>query len=211
MPEQVFLVDLPNEYGFPFGSYAELENMDGRRRSRLRYVAGHMPIGVLDLFSNAFVFTALRDPVERALSDYWYCYHIAENPAHPFARQLSPGEFCRHGYVQAKNGIARYLSGAVYSDELMTDQEMRHKAIENLERFDLVGFQDDLQSLVKSLPIVDAGKIKMHGDRNAMVRLSTLSDEDIAIIKECTAVDRELYERAVSRATAGRQQAASAR
>ena len=150
VPEQVFLVDLPNEYGFPFGSYAELENMDGRRRSRLRYVAGHMPIGVLDLFSNAFVFTALRDPVERALSDYWYCYHIAENPAHPFARQLSPGEFCRHGYGQAKNGIARYLSGAVYSDELMTDQEMRHKAIENLERFDLVGFQDDLQSLVKS-------------------------------------------------------------
>ena len=192
-PDRIFVVEEDSEGNMTSMNYQKLESLNRRQRAFLRYVTGHMPIRILDLFDKAFSFTTLRHPVQRALSDYWYCYHTAENPAHRLARTLSPGDFCRLGYGQASNGIARYLSGAAYSDEPMEQSELRKKAMERLHQYDLVGLQEDLPSVLTALPIPYRQESTQPGRLNAAKRRKRPTVEDIEKITEYTLVDFEIY------------------
>lgn len=195
-PDQIFFVDGGSEWGCSFGSYEDLQSLSKAKRTRLRFVTGHMPSTVFDLFDDAFTCTIVREPIERALSDYWYCYHSDESPAHSFAKILSPGEFCRHGYSQSQNGQTRYLSGAAYSPRSVDYSEMLTRAEANLGRFDLVGVDSNMNQFLKSLPIVGVADLPMSGDRHAKDRLSKPSCEDLALIRQHNLLDYRLYERA---------------
>src|SRR5271165_3234705 len=121
-PAQIFFVGGCPEWNCASGSYQDLLSLSLRARSRLRLITGHMPIDVLDKFQDCYRVTVLRDPLERCISDYWYCYEEQKNPAHAAARTLSPAEFCLGGFGQARNGQARYLSGIVFSPAAIGDK-----------------------------------------------------------------------------------------
>lgn len=195
-PDQIFFVGGGPEWNCGYGSYNDLRTLDPVDRARLRFITGHMPIECLDLFDDPFVFTILRDPIERALSEYWYCYHTIDNPAHPFARRFSIGEYCRLGYGLAKNGQARYLAGTAYSGEVLTDDELYTRARETLKRLDLIGFHEHmdvfLERLAEQTGICDL--VTSAEGRNAVERLRTPSPDDLVTIRQENAVDTMLFE-----------------
>jgi hypothetical protein len=200
-PDQIFFVGGPSECGCAHGGYETLWQLPKRRLSQLRLVTGHMPASIFDLMPNAFFITILRDPLERCLSDYWFCYHDTTNPAHRFARALSPIEFCRRGYGQARNGHARYLSGAVYRADPWSDREILRRAMRALERIDLFGFDGDLELFFRTLD-VSAGihELEMSGSLNSAERLWAISDDERALIVRENWIDYRLYEAALRRA-----------
>jgi hypothetical protein len=199
-PDQIFLVDGPSEWGCAHGTYQTLCQLPRHRRSELRMIAGHMPVSIFDLAPNAFFFTILRDPVERCLSDYWFCYHDKTNPAHPYARALSPIEFCRQGYGQARNGHARYLSGAAYNRSLWNDGEILKRAMKALTRMDLLGVDSQLEQFLQTLQAsVGIHGLEMSGSVNSAERLWAVSGDERALIARENWIDCKLYEAALQR------------
>lgn len=207
-PDQIFFVDGGPEWGCSFGPYRDLLEMDEGKRSRLRFVAGHMPTSVLGLFDQPFSFTIMREPTDRALSDYWYSYHTVENPAHPFARRLSPAEYCRQGFGQARNGHARYLADVAISGEQLSDAELLRRGARTLAHLNLVGLYGHLAPFLSTLEETIGTRISMSGERNEMARLRPPTDEELKVIRESNAVDYALYEIAQGLA-ASKQLAAS--
>src|ERR1700728_4664633 len=118
-PEEIFLIDIGPEYGCRTGSFADLAALDPHVRGQLRFVTGHMSPAVADLVQQPLLATVVRDPVERALSDYWYSFHEPSNAAHAKARELSEVEYVARAYGQSRNGHARYLSGVAVSGEVI--------------------------------------------------------------------------------------------
>jgi hypothetical protein len=193
-PDQIFFVNGSSEFGCAHGTYLDLCRLPKDYLYNIRFITGHIPVSVLDLLPNAFSFTVLREPVERCLSEYWFCYHDANNPAHRFARTLSPVEFCRQGYGQARNGHARYLSGAVYANQPMSDCGVLRNAKRNLKRFDLIGIESQIDRFVKALSAIGIGGMKMNGSANASKRLRRTTVEERELLKQENWIDYELYD-----------------
>jgi hypothetical protein len=192
-PDQIFFVNGSSEFGCMHGSYQDLCDLPRAALSRLRLVTGHLPPSVLDLLPDAFSFTILRDPVERCLSDYWFCHDDPTNPAHLFARTLSPVDFCRQGYGQARNGHARYLSGAVYATTPLSDDEVLRTASRNLKRLDLIGIDSQIDRFIKALGAVGLSGMEMNGSTNATKRLRPVTSEERELLKRENWIDYELY------------------
>jgi hypothetical protein len=193
-PDQIFFVGGVPEWGCAFGTYQDLLSLSPEARSRLRLVTGHMPIGVLDLFQDAYSVTVMRDPLERSISDYWYCFRAEENPAHASARALSLVEFCIRGFSQARNGQARYLSGGVFSSETIEGDEMLRRAKTKLARFDLVGILDDICPFLNNLEMLGLRGMKTNGFSNKAARCRQLSAQEISTLKNANLIDYELYD-----------------
>jgi len=70
-----------------------------------------MPFGFASHFPGASeYFTFLRDPVERAVSDYYFCRRDPANEAHAAAMKLSLIEFAEANYSFVGNGLVRRLT-----------------------------------------------------------------------------------------------------
>lgn len=192
-PSRIFFVDGYEEFGCRVGSLDDLRKMDRAEIAKLRFVTGHMPVDILDMFEEPFSFTVMRDPVERALSDYWYCYSSPENPGHAMARELSPVEFCRRGFSQASNGHARFLSGAMFGKGPFTDAEMIAECKRALQRISLVGRSEDLSSLCENLALAGWCGILIDRNENAAERFHHLSATDRSAIGEANLLDELLY------------------
>ena len=150
-PEEIFLIDIGPEYGCRTGSLADLAALDPHVRQELRFVTGHMSPAVADLVRRPLVATVVRDPVERALSDYWYTFHEPSNAAHPMAHEYSEVEYVARAFGQSRNGHARYLSGVAFSGEMMEDEVLFTRAKAGLDRVDYVGLFEQLDDVVDDL------------------------------------------------------------
>jgi hypothetical protein len=99
--EEIFFVEefLPVEAERFGGPSSMLANLPRTARDRLRLLAGHQPVALARRIFDRPVhyLTFLRDPIERVVSDYFYCRSEVDNPAHPYAVSLSAGEFAEPG------------------------------------------------------------------------------------------------------------------
>lgn len=130
-----------------------------RRAQSAGYVMGHMPWEAFERCRDerTFAFTVLRDPYDRLRSLYYFIVNLP--PDYPredsvnWMQTLSLSEFLsskdRRVRIQTDNYVARQFSGAF--DNLPETREDRLRlaeaAIGNLMSMDLVGFNDDVDSV----------------------------------------------------------------
>jgi len=196
-PDQVYLIDIGPEYGCLHGSFEQFKTLPLSTREKIRFVAGHVDMSILEYVPNPYAFTIMRDPVERALSDYWYCYHASENPAYLNARTLSPIAFIEGGWSQTRNGQARYLSGVVFDpDAVVSDDEMIERSKKALLRIDYVGLYEHLAEACNELCAIanlsPLGTIDLH--LNSATRKLAVTAPELAAIRACNPVDQILYD-----------------
>jgi hypothetical protein len=194
--DAIYLIDTGPEYGARSGSFQEFEALSARDRGRIRFVSGHVPLRIADLVPAPLMFTVVRDPVERALSDYWHCFHAADNSAHAMARRLSVAAFVAGGFGQAKNGHARYLSNIAFSGEQIDDDQLFARAMSGLQRMCYVGRYENLKETATT--ICDIAGLP----RNAQLphlqrapRLAEVSPSDLQRIADGNRVDTALVAR----------------
>lgn len=193
-PAEIYLVDIGPEHGCRTGSIADLVALGERQRRRLRFVTGHVAPAVAELVGRPVLATLVRDPVERALSDYWYCFHEPSNPAHAKARELSELEFVARGFGQSRNGHARYLSGVAISGEQISDEALFARAKHGLDRMDYVGIFEQLDDAVDDL--CELAGVERSGALpwlNEAARLRPASGHDRRLIAAHNWVDSALY------------------
>ena len=193
-PDRIFLVDHGPEHGCRCGSLSDLERFVANRPGVLRFISGHIPVETAGLVANAFTFTVLRAPLERALSDYWYCFHARENPAHAAARRLSPLGFCTGQHGQSCNGQARYLSGVAFDGGTLSDAQMLGRSKAALDTIDGVGVFEHLPEMLDALcAIAGVPPVGALERLNAAERLTSVSAHDRSRIAEINRLDEILY------------------
>jgi galactose-3-O-sulfotransferase len=143
-PTQVFSVD-PSFFRW---SYHRLIQWPAQRLARMRVFKGHMPFGLHKLLPQpATYITILRDPVDRAVSEYYYALSRKIHPQHRTMKKLTLEDYIqttRHNNVQTKlvaglqNGYD-FLAGECTEQTLAIAKEnlARHfSVVAPAERFD---------------------------------------------------------------------------
>ena len=196
--DEIFLVDLGSDK-YRTGSVADFERLSPRELRRVRFVTGHAPLRFTDSVPKPFSFAVLREPVDRSLSAYWYCFHNSQHPAHEKARSMSPVEFIAGGWGEARNGQARYLAGNCFTGSTPTDDELLDAAELALQRLSYVGFFDRLDDVVANMCGMIGEKPPQEIPRSNSAPRGPISKRDLIRIEACNAVDVALFKLAQER------------
>jgi hypothetical protein len=160
--------------------------------------------------------TALREPIDRVVSTYYYWRHSAEvSPELPWlymAHTMSLDEFVRSGHYLVLQGIQD-----VQTWQLADDLRWRYHSVpardalaaakENLDKFEFVGIHEEFDRSIecmceylgvavpRSMPRVNVTKKR--------AAVSELSPATIDAIRELNSADSELYKYALKRFYSG--------
>lgn len=181
--------------------------------SRYPFVSGHFGYGFAEpLLKGRYAFTFLRDPVERLISLYWFSRaQTGDNILYNAAKRFSFDEFLKLGRClegeashplrpQIWNNQTYQLAHGYGSNVGIDDCEPKtllSTAKRNLRSFDYIGFTETLSSdaakIFQSIggsSTVTTNKTNVTERRPALEHLSSCS---VALLKEMTELDRELY------------------
>jgi hypothetical protein len=189
---------------------------------RFRYITGHLTASFTERFRRPpFVFTFLRDPIDRVLSSYSYLKPMSPEyvrslllfdrgeDAHDrllrcveLSRELPIDEIIRREPEIATeyfgNRQARVLSG---SDPRGGDESL-DRALEGLAQCDFVGLSDRLDEsvrwLTRRLGWRDLTPLPHTNVTSERVHREQLSPRAVGALREFTSIDSELYRHAVA-------------
>lgn len=184
------------------------------RRKRIQLVAGHMPFGFAQQFPGpSEYFTFVRDPISRAVSDYYFCRNNPANPAFTAANKLSLKEFVEADHSYMRDGQTRWLSNAAYGARFASDEAMLEEAMKNLAQISFVGITEQFEVSLQRL--CDRYGLPKHvalgPNKNAFTpRDKRPSEEDLSALQRHNRLDLAIYEHCLKRfAAQGRTTGAS--
>ncbi|MGD1029126.1 sulfotransferase domain-containing protein [Candidatus Binatus soli] len=184
-------------------SYQEIMRWPRPRLARMDVFKGHMPFGLHNLLPRpANYITVLREPVERAISDYYFARRFKPHRNHRAANRLTLEEY----FIQKHehNLQSRILAGP-NSHELfpsVCDAAILSIAKENLARqFTVVGLTKRFDETLALLKVVLGWKVKRYRSfRVADNRIpkQLVAPATLALIQEWERFDLALYDYGVS-------------
>jgi len=156
--------------------------------------------------------TALREPVDRIVSTYYYWRHNADvSPEKPWlymAQTMPLDEFIHCGHYLVLQGIKNAQTWQLADDlrwryHTVPEQDALAVARENLDRFSFVGIYEELERSVecmcKYLGVAPANAVPRVNVTKKRLAVSELSPATIEAITELNAADMELYKYAVQK------------
>lgn len=223
-PEELFNANLaPSQSAlgvFPVSAIqAKLAIFSETEKACIRCTGGHLMFGIHRLLPRPATYvTVLRDPVDRVISSYYYIRRTPTIPAHRVIVEqgLSLEDYVRSGLgLDPHNYQTRVLAGLDEYDATWshtreaTEKPMpRHVAriaIENLERhFAVVGLTEEFDAFLAlcaarfGWPASSLISEPLNGTEGRP-RVSDLPASTVQLIRECNALDAELYEYARGR------------
>jgi Galactose-3-O-sulfotransferase len=194
-PLRVFSID-PSFFRW---SYHRLQQWPARRLARIQVFKGHMPFGLHELLPQpATYITVLRDPIDRAVSEYYYALTRVVHPQHKMMKRLTLEEYIlqtRHANIQTKliAGIDRsydFLAGECNSETLT-------RAKDNLaSHFRLVGLTDRFEECLALAKVFFGWRVRRYASFNvtrAHPDRNVISPDVRGLIAQRYEYDVELY------------------
>lgn len=166
--------------------------------SRIKCISGHIPYS-RNLFENTdskYLFiTVLRDPVQRFISKYLYNFHKTGNHC---SYDMTFSEYI-NSEIGRNSGreYLRFLNDANKSGK-MTDSQMIEKSKENILKFDVVGFLEEMDRFAADFQKKTGLKLKIpHINRTAdLAEVKPFDQKKIERIEEICKFDIEIYQHA---------------
>lgn len=199
--DQIYLVKNPHD-----PSFAKFYDLPGEEKRNLKVVLGHFGFGIGEsLLQPSRYFTLLRDPIDRAISHYYY---ICRTPSHTHYSTVVEGkvslyEFVRSGIskIGSDNGQTRLLGGGPKgADDIPfghVTREILETAKRNLrEQFDVVGLVEQFDTSLLLLHCTFGWKTPWYRSENVALDRKTrrsLAPETLACLRDSNSLDLELY------------------
>lgn len=173
----------------------ELERIPLEKRSRMRFLWGHMPYGAhRHLPLRCEYITALRQPVARVISTYRYILRASNHVLHDrvMAAQISLEEYVESGLDtgQTENSQTRQLSGRQFGD---LDRAALEEAKRNLETFLVVGLTERFEETIALARRAVGLRMPLYVTRGVS-RPFEVSERAVELIGERNELDLELYD-----------------
>ena len=112
-----------------------------------KVVTGHMGVGVHHVFKGAKYFSIVRDPVDRAISNYNYIPPPTNRFTHPEWKYIKDRTIVEYFSLPYKdNLITRMFSGRLISKPKVCTQDCYERALKNINKhFLFVGIQEEFE------------------------------------------------------------------
>lgn len=199
-PLRVFSID-PSFFQW---SFSRLWKTPVSRLRKIEVFKGHMPFGLHErLEKPATYITVLRDPVDRAISAYYYMRSRRLNPQHSMAMRYTLEEFVRN--TRNHNVQTKMLAGHDRSYDFIggdCDESTLHAAMRNLsERFSLVGLTERFDEALAIAKIRFGWKVNQYAEFNVTgerPRRDAIAPATREMIAERHRFDVELYRHATT-------------
>jgi hypothetical protein len=178
-----------------------------------RFMTGHVSMSLLDRFERRpFSITVLREPIERALSIYSFFRELDEPRSNRLglekhdqtlrlAKRHSLEEFIEVAPELAEHYLGNWQARVLGAKRLDRADERLEDALEGLERCDFVGLaerQDEsVEWLARRLGWAPLTPLPRTNVTRTRLREEEISPAALEALRDLTAVDRDLYARAV--------------
>ena len=156
--------------------------------------------------------TALREPIDRVVSTYYYWRHNTpvspESPWVYLAQTMSLDELIRSGHYLVLQGIKNVQTWQLADDlrwryRTVPEQDALAVAKQNLDKFDLVGiyeeFERSVECMCKYLGVTAPSTLPRVNVTKKRFAVSELNPATIEAIMELNTADMELYKYALKR------------
>lgn len=185
-----------------------LKMVDAEWVHSLDFVHGHFSIDVqAKLRKDRFLFTIVRDPVERIMSHYFYirigdssgmCPYFVNACCNWSLQEVAESNDPRV-LRWMRNIMTRQLTGRFDDCDNTPDEQLAQEAIANLDRFDYVGLYDDLKNSLRALHFLlnlqQEGSLDRTMDTvGRRPNRSELPEDLVSRILELNRADQLLYE-----------------
>jgi Galactose-3-O-sulfotransferase len=181
-------------------SYRRLCQLSPKRLARIQVFKGHMPFGLHRLLPQQSTYlTILRDPVDRAISSYYFTINDRFHPDRHIVRKLSIAQFVQT--YQPSNEQTKMIAGTNPAYDFLAGEctpETLRIAIENLQhRFTFVGLSERFEESLALAKVLFGWQIR----RYASFRItrgrppkSTIAPETRELIEQHNRFDVVLYQ-----------------
>lgn len=192
----------PDPWGVSYYDIEQLLNLPPERRERIRVYTGHFPFAVTQMlgYDDMVTFTVLRDPVERTISYLKHCHKY-----HPQHKGLPIDHIYEDGFInpffianhQAKVfAITPEDEPETIMDVVEIDDERLAIAKENIEKVDIIGFNDRFGDFLDELRTRFGWQVGDAPDLHVSDQDTDVPADLRARITEDLAADIEFYEHA---------------
>jgi len=195
-PLEIFSID-PSFFRW---SYARLSRTPIARFRRIRVFKGHMPFGLHQRLPRAATYiTVLREPVDRAISSYYYARSYKLDPYHRIASRLSLEEYIRA--TRNSNVQTKLVAGLSHDYDFLSGEcteQMLETAKRNLaEHFSLIGLTERFDESLVLAKILFGWQIRQYANFNvtrARPKKEAVPSAIHELIAERYRFDVQLYE-----------------
>lgn len=179
-----------------------LESLTEKEKRQIRLIRGHLPYGMHRYIPQpASYFTLLRDPIERAISFY---YFMRRNRDHYLYAQAADPNIDFSTFMRSKasiyldNGQLRFITGLLYTvpyGALTEDHLEQGKALLR-ERYKVVGLTEEFDRSLLLLKRAYHWRniyYTKHNVTRQRPRKETLSGDELALVEADNRLDQALY------------------
>jgi hypothetical protein len=185
-------------------AYHRLTRLSARQLAKFRIFKGHMPYGLHRYLPQpARYLTILRDPIDRAISEYFFAVTDQFHPDRQHVSQMTLEEFVRSD--PSNNTQTKRLSGQIKGYDFLAGDctpAMLDSALENLDRdFELIGLSERFEESLALAKITFGWKIPRYGSFRVTKRRppkSEIPESTRTLIADLNQFDIALYRRGVA-------------
>jgi hypothetical protein len=198
-PRRIFTID-PSFFRW---SYNRLKGLPTERLDRMDVFKGHMPFGLHRRLSAAATYiTVLRDPVERAISAYYFAATYRLHPRHREVSRMSLEDFIQH--TDYHNVQCKMIAGMDIGYDFLAGDctaETLELAKENLAKhYSLVGLTEQFDETLALAKLKFGWNIARYANFNVTkvrAQKDRVSAATLELIAKLNRFDVELYEHVV--------------
>lgn len=188
----------------PHQSVHQFRAFSHKRRFSYHLVIGHQAGCLSDVVhSDCLKVTLLREPIDRIVSHYYYA---KGNVKHYLYERIHRERLSLKNYVEMgvsrelRNHYTRHFSGMSLQEIEKDPGKAVEQAMESLNDYDLVGFQNEFESFVEKLQRAACLDLpflqKKVNAGEGRLSVDDLDMETLQTIRENNLLDLELYEKA---------------
>jgi GSCFA family/Sulfotransferase family len=189
------------------GSPEQFDDVSPTELANKRLIIGHYAYRhTLKLPENRFLFSMVRDPIDRVVSNYWYLRTFPGAPTDTsrdmvrLAKQHDLDSFIKLENLQVRQVVENHQCNFFADDWRSVERSSEHLldlAISHLEEFDFIGLHESydesmqlLSGLLGWLPWPSDNRLNVTPERN---RVSELSPNTLEHLKKVNSLDIRLY------------------
>jgi Sulfotransferase family len=187
----------------PTRSIEEFGLLTHRQRIHYDLIRGHLANKIVEKVDKDYLLiTMLRDPIDRIVSHYYYAKSSCNHYLNSFIveNNISLEQYVRSGKSEElENWYVSHFSGFNPTQVKQNPKIALKRAIENIDKYDLVGFVEDFDQFVFNLKKlarfnINYNSIRVNVTKNRE-KVDQISSGALNAIKELNSLDIEFHKK----------------